>query len=287
MSPVPVNKNRVSANQKAVSDPLKTVVFNNKSISFTDQGRGRTLVLLHGFTESGKIWKEFSKKLCNDFRVIVIDLPGHGKSDGVADVHTMELQAEVVHHVLEARKIRECIMVGHSMGGYVTLAFAAKHPEMLRGFCLFHSHSFPDTTQDKEIRDRTIRLVQENKLSFITQFIPGLFPVEAREKYEKEIGQLIRRAGKMQKENIIAALEGMKERYDQCHILKTTSLPVLFILGLKDGKAPQARLWEMISMPANSESLILRDSGHMGYIEEPVRTLEAIRSFAKKTFAHS
>jgi pimeloyl-ACP methyl ester carboxylesterase len=260
----------------------KTLIFKDKKISFTDQGQGKTLVFLHGFTESGKIWKAFSGKLISEYRVIIIDLPGHGKSEGLDCIHTMEIQAELVHHVLKARKIRKCIMIGHSMGGYITLAFAGKYPEMLKGLCLFHSHAFADTPQDRENRERTIGIVEENKFSFITQFIPGLFPVEVREKYAADIDKLIRRADKMQKENIIASLEGMKERYDQSLILKTTSIPVLFILGLKDSKAPLAKLWDMISLPAYSESLILRDTGHMGYIEEPERTLKTIRGFAKK-----
>lgn len=262
---------------------MKRIIFENKKINFSDQGQGKTLVLLHGFTESGKIWKNFAKELIADFRVIIIDLPGHGKSEGLGGIHAMEVQAEVVHKVLKARKVRKCIMIGHSMGGYVTLAFAGKYPEMLRGFCLFHSHVFPDTQQDKENREKTIRLVNEDKFSFIAQFIAGLFPEEVREIYAKEINQLIRRAKKMQKENIVASLEGMKDRYDQTLLLRTTSLPVLFILGLKDSKAPVARLWEMISLPAHSQSLILRETGHMGYIEEPGKTLIAVKGFAKRT----
>lgn len=261
---------------------LKSILFENKTIFFSDEGRGKTLVFLHGFTESGKIWKNFAKKLVKEFRVIIIDLPGHGKSDGIGKIHTMEMMADLVASVLKVRKVSRCLMIGHSMGGYVTLAFAGKYPGMLKGFCLFHSHSYADTSEERENRERTIRLVEENKFSFVTQFIPTLFPVETRTKYSGEINQLIRRSEKMEKENIIAALEGMKERYDQTLVLKTTSLPVLFILGLKDSRAPLSRLWEMISLPAHSETLILRETGHMGYIEEPRKTLEALKGFARK-----
>ena len=264
------------------SGSMKTLLVENKKIRYSDEGEGKALVFLHGFTESGKIWNQFSGKLIRDFRIIIIDLPGHGKSEGIGSIHTMEMQAEVVHRVLKHCKVRKCLMIGHSMGGYVTLAFAGKYPTMLMGFCLFHSHVFSDSVQDRENRDRTIRLVLLDKFSFVSQFIAGLFPEEVRENFSKEIDQLIRRADRMQKENVIASLEGMKERFDQTLLLKTTQLPVLFILGLKDSKAPIARLWEMISLPAQSESLILRDTGHMGYIEEPKKTLEAIRAFAKK-----
>jgi pimeloyl-ACP methyl ester carboxylesterase len=264
---------------------MKTIIFNGKKIAYSDEGKGKTLVFLHGFTESGKIWKAFTKALEHDFRVIVIDLPGHGKSERLGEIHTMELQAEVVFQVLRVCKVKKCIIIGHSMGGYVTLAFAGKYPQMLKGFCLFHSHIFADSPVDRENRDRTIRLVEENKFSFVTQFIRGLFPEEVQEKFKKEIDQLIKRAGKMEKEGIIASIEGMKARFDQTLLLKTTGLPVLFILGQKDSKAPVTRFWEMISLPAHSESLILRETGHMGFIEERDLTLNAIRAFARKVMS--
>jgi pimeloyl-ACP methyl ester carboxylesterase len=239
-------------------------------------------VLLHGFTESQKIWNHFVRVLSKEFRVITIDLPGHGKSECVAEIHTMELQAEVVHSVLKKAGVKKCIMTGHSMGGYVTQAYARRYPKKLKGFCIFHSHCFADSVEDKEIRNRTIELVKKDKFGFVAKFIPGLFPEEVHEKFAKKIANLVKEAEKMPKEGVMAALEGMKIRNDQTAFLTSTKLPVLFILGLQDSKAPISRLWEMISLPAYSESLILRDVGHMGYIESPKATLNAIRQFVQK-----
>jgi len=257
------------------------IKFKKKNIFFTDEGKGKTIVLLHGFTESLKIWNKFSSQLSKEFRVICIDLPGHGKSEPVDAIHSMELLAEVVMSVLKKLRTGKVILVGHSMGGYVALAFAAMYPEKLKGFCLFHSHCFPDSEEDKKNRDRTIDIVGKDKFSFMAQFIPGLFPVEVHKKYAKQIEKLIQRASKMHREGVIAALEGMKNRKDHSELLKKTGLPVLFILGLKDSRAPLPRLWEMISLPARSEVLLLRDCGHMGYIEAPEETLRALVSFAK------
>jgi pimeloyl-ACP methyl ester carboxylesterase len=257
------------------------LVFKKKKIYFKDVGQGRAIVLLHGFTESQKIWKSFVSTLSKEFRVITIDLPGHGKSDSIADIHTMELQAEVVHAVLKKTGIRKCVMVGHSMGGFVTLAFARKYPKKLKGICVFHSHCFADSPEDRENRNRTIELVRNDKFGFILNFIPGLFPAEVHKKLSKKIDNLVNEAEKMTKEGIIAALEGMKIRKDQTALLSSTKLPVLFILGLKDTKAPIAKLWDMISLPSHSEALILRDTGHMGYIESPQITLNAIRRFVR------
>jgi len=263
---------------------MASLLYNRKKIHFTDKGKGDVLVFLHGFLESGKIWKSFSKKLSDDFRVITIDLAGHGESENVEEVHSMELQADVVFRVLEDCGVRKCMMTGHSMGGYVTLAFAEKHPEMLKGICIFHSHIFADSEQERENRDRMIRVVEENKFGYVVQFIRSLFPEDVREKCAPEIEQLIDRANGMKKEGIIAALRGMKIRKDQSELLSSLQIPVLFILGLKDSKAPLSRLWEMISLPVHSESLIMKGTGHMGYIEESEKTLAAIREFARKIY---
>ncbi|MEI7725797.1 MAG: alpha/beta hydrolase [Bacteroidota bacterium] len=261
---------------------MTSIKIQKKNINYTDEGTGKVVILLHGFTESLKIWSGFSTQLSKKYRVIAIDLPGHGKSDSIDKIHTMEMMADVVFTVIKRLKAGKCLMVGHSMGGYVTLAFAQKYPELLRGFCLFHSQCFADNAAEQENRNRTIAIVNQDKFSYVAQFIPSLFPVEVHKKFSKLIERLIQRASKMEKEGVVAALEGMKIRKDQTELLKKTQLPVLFILGLKDSRVPAARIWEMISLPAVSETLLLRECGHMGYIEAPEVTLNALLSFARK-----
>ena len=260
------------------------ITFKRKEIHYTEKGRGDTIVLLHGFTEDLRIWKQFSARLSKNYRVICIDLPGHGRSDCLAETHTMELLAESVSAVLKHNQVKTCLMIGHSMGGYVSLAFASKYPRMLKGFGLFHSHCFADTPEDKKNRRRTIEVVKKDHFGFVSLFIPGLFPEDVQKKFSKEIEFLKWCAREIPREGIIAAQKGMLVRKDQTELLKTTKLPVLFILGLKDAKAPVAKLWDMISLPAISESLILRDCGHMGYIEAPEITLKALRNFARSVF---
>lgn len=257
-------------------------MYKKREINFTDYGAGGAIVLLHGFTEDLRIWKDFSIELALSHRVVCIDLPGHGRSECLAETHTMELLADAVSAVLKHLKIKKCLMIGHSMGGYVTLAFAAAHSSMLGGFGLFHSHCFADSHEDKINRQRTIEVVKKDRFGFMSMFIPGLFPEESRKKYRKEISFLQECAGEIPSEGIIAALKGMKERKDQTRLLRKTKLPVLFILGLKDSRAPISRAWEMISLPAISACLILRECGHMGYIEAPDVTLETIRNFARR-----
>jgi pimeloyl-ACP methyl ester carboxylesterase len=263
---------------------MKSILFREKKIFYAESGKGKTLVFLHGVTESLEIWDSFREQLSESFRVIVIDLAGHGKSECVDPIHTMELQAEVVSEILKKCKVKSCVMIGHSMGGYVALAFAGKYPEILKGLCLFHSHPYPDTAEDRKNRSRTIEIIAKDKFGFVANFIPTLFPEGSKRKFAKEIGKLIERAKQIPKEGIIAAQEGMKVRRNQSALLKSIEVPVLFILGLKDSKAPLDRLWQMVSLPRHSECLILRDVGHMGYIEAPSETLAMIKGFAKKAF---
>jgi pimeloyl-ACP methyl ester carboxylesterase len=263
---------------------MKILTFKDKKISFSESGKGKTIVLLHGFAESSKVWDSFRDQLSEFFRVIVIDLAGHGKSESLEPVHSMELQADVVYEVLKQCKVKKCIMFGHSMGGYITLAFASKYPDMLKGLCLFHSHPYPDSVEDRKNRSRTIKLVEQDKFGFVANFIPDLFPQGSRRKFSKEIKKLVERAKEIPKEGIIAALEGMKIRKNQSTLLKSINVPVLFIIGLKDPKAPLTRLWKMVSMPHQSECLILRNVGHMGYIEAPEEILSMIKGFARKAF---
>lgn len=261
---------------------MSAIKILKKNINYTDEGTGKVIVLLHGFTESLKIWTSFATQLSKKYRVITIDLPGHGKTDCIGTIHTMELMADVIYTLLKKLKVGKCLMVGHSMGGYVTLAFAEKYPQLLRGFGLFHAHCFADNSAEQENRNRTIAIVNQDKFSYVAQFIPSLFPVAVHKKFSKQIERLIQRASKMEKEGVVAALEGMKVRKDQTELLKKTDLPVLFILGLKDSRVQAARIWEMISLPAESKVLLLRECGHMGYIEAPEKTCEAIFEFARQ-----
>lgn len=262
---------------------MGSILLNGKTINFTDEGKGKCIVLLHGFTESLKIWKKFDEVLSRSFRVIAIDLPGFGKSECIAEVHTMDLFADAVYAVLKACKVKKCMLTGHSMGGFVALAFTRKYPQMVRSLCLFHSHPFEDTPGAKQNRERTVAVIRENRQHFIFQFIPSLFAPGSQKRHEEAIRKLVRQASQISPESLIAATEGMKLRPDATGFLRTLDIPVLFIVGMKDSRAPLDRIGEMILLPKHSEALILKETGHMGYIEARDETLQTLWCFAKKT----
>jgi len=262
----------------------KTVQFQSKNIAYQVCGKGPAIVLLHGFLESKAIWNNFSDKLQHEFTIIAIDLPGHGDSDQIADSHTMQLMAETIKEVLAVENIKLAIIVGHSMGGYVALQFAANCENMLKGLILFHSHADSDSEATKENRVRTINIVQQNKTGFIMQFIPELFDQTHVDKYSEEILGLQKIASTMTPKAIVAALSGMRDRNNQFQFLSSSKIPVLFIIGKQDSRMPFKQILSQTELPAQSEILLLDNVGHMGFIEAPIVTLSALRHYALRCF---
>lgn len=261
------------------------IEYRNQNIHYTEQGDGPALVLLHGFTESLEIWNSFSEILSRKFHVVCIDLPGHGRSANLDTVHTMELLAETVHAVLSFCRIKQCVLVGHSMGGYVALAFANLYPGLLKGLVLFHSQADADDEETRHNRDRTIALVKMNRHGFINQFIPDLFAPENHERLSREIEVLKNQAGSISGKGLIAALEGMKLRNGWRELLLQLNIPVYFIAGKKDTRIPFLKVLEQLALPKHAEALLLENVAHMGYLEAPEITLAAIRDFALRVNA--
>ena len=262
------------------------IIFNNSRIHYKVEGKLKhhAVVLLHGFTESLDIWDGFSAELSVNNKVICIDLPGHGSSDCVCDSHTMELMAEIVKTILDKESVEECVIIGHSMGGYVTLAFAEIYPEMMKGLGLFHSSALPDTPEGKANRARAIEAIEKNHGNFIMNFIPDLFAQNNRKPLEKEINVLIEKASKMNTLAINASQRGMMERKDRRDILANADYPVIFIAGKQDTRIPYDKVLEQIALPKDTMALLLHDIAHMGYLEAKEKTLYAIKCFVEGAY---
>lgn len=256
--------------------------FNKTKIHFDDRGSGQAVVLLHGFLESLEMWDHFSAELSDDFRVICIDLPGHGKSEVFNDGLTMEIMANWVKAVLDHLKVETCVMVGHSMGGYVTLEFAERYPERLRGFALFHSHASADTEEARVNRRRTINIVKLDKVGFIKEFIPDLFAQENTVRFADKIELQQQRAVQTPPQGIIAALEAMGGRTGKTEFLQHADMPVLFIAGKEDKRIPIQKVMAQAILPAHAEVLIMDKVGHMGFIEAREKTMDMLRCFIRK-----
>ncbi len=260
---------------------ISTLKIESK-IRYRDVGEGDTIVLLHGYLESLKIWNGIVKELKDNYRVIAIDLPGQGHSNISREVQTMETMAYEVRLVLDNLGVDKCMMIGHSMGGYVTLAFMEAYPEILTGVSLFHSSPYADTEDKKEIRDKTIEMLKKGKKSQLyTTHFSKIFAAENLEKMQFRIDKLKERVQKTPTEYIISVLEGMKVRPDRSELLATTNLPVQYIIGAKDNFIPLSIL-DNLKLPKCSEIVTLENSGHMGMYEEKEKSAEAIKNFITK-----
>jgi len=256
------------------------IAFSKGFIRYKIEGQGPAIIFLHGHMESSQIWKKYSKKLCARFRVIRINLPGHGKSSVFSETHSMEFMAEAVTAVIHHEKVDKALVVGHSMGGYVALALSEAHPEMLKGLILFSSISFADTKERQNDRERAMKAADAHKMKYITSVIPNLFFERSGLKANKRIFKLVKIAAKQPKEGIIAAIHGMQIRKDRTHILQSLNVPILFIAGKDDFLIPLERMEEMSKQVPNAKLTVIENCGHAGFFEQEKECYKAIQEFA-------
>ena len=254
--------------------------YKNIRIQFSDQGKGTAIVLLHGFLENSKMWQNLAPVLSEKHRVICIDLLGHGKTDSLGYVHTMEEMADAVYHVVHELKLRKIVLVGHSMGGYVALAFANLHPEMVKGLVLMNSTAKADSNERKANRDRAILAVKRNYIAAISMSIANLFSEENRKKLTTEIDWARNEALQTPLQGIVAAQEGMKIRDDHEMLLHTSTYPKLLILGKKD---PVLNYEENKTQVDDTEvDLVTFEDGHMSHFENKEELENVLLTFLKK-----
>jgi len=259
---------------------IRTIPFANTGIRFSDKGTGTAVVLLHGYLESLEIWNSFADILEERFRIICPDLPGHGKSGIIGEVHSMEKLAESVLAVIDHCGIDKCFIAGHSMGGYSGLAFMELYPGRLQGICLFHSHPFPDTRQTMQNRCREIVLVKQGRKELISKInIPKAFAPQNADLFKSELGKAKEIAISTPDEGIIACLNGMMARPSREALLAETKIPVMLIAGKHDNYIPFEDIAKKIRLPEGASFVTLENSGHIGFLEEPEKAANEISNF--------
>jgi len=258
---------------------MAQIQYKNITIDYTATGKGTAVVLLHGFLENQTMWQYLAPVLATKYRVITIDLLGHGNTDCLGYVHTMEDQADMVHHVLHELKIRKSVLIGHSMGGYVALAFAELYPDNVKGLVLLNSTSRADSDERKLNRDRAIAAVKQNYTAFVRMSIANLFSEDNREKLAETIENVKLEALKTPLQGIVAALEGMKIRNDREVLLHFGPYPIALILGKKDGVLPYD---DNVTQVENTRvQLTTFPDGHMSHLENQKALEKTIVSFLK------
>ena len=241
------------------------VKFKDTPIHYSTAGSGEAVVLLHGFLESREIWEPFIPEFSNYGQVVSIDLPGHGQSGCIEEVHHMEVMAEAVNAVLEKLELQKCDFIGHSMGGYVLLAFLEKYPEKVKDVMLLNSHPKEDSEEKKDVRERSIEVVKRNKKTYIDMAISNLLTPENDKKFAPEVQQLKEKAYNFKTAGITAALKGMKVRKDRTDVLINFNNTKVIVAG-KEDPIIEVSWIEQIAKDCKSRFFVL-PGGHLSYLE--------------------
>jgi len=259
----------------------KFIMAADTALRISDTAKGdRTVVLLHGYLENLDVWEPLTGLLQRSARVIAVDLPGHGISQVRGEVHTMEFLADVVHDALVKSGVVKYTVIGHSMGGYVALALAARHAEMVEGIVLLSSTPNADSPEKREHREREIAIVEGGKKELLSATLPakGFAPAN-RVRMADEVEDFAELITLTEDEGITALLRGMMARPDMNDALRALPVRQLFIFGRHDEYIPASVAEEVAARHPQAAVLWLESSGHNGHIEQPREVAEAIVEF--------
>lgn len=246
------------------------------SINYLEQGTGPTVILIHGFPMNQQVWKDFAEKLSDAMKVVTIDLPGFGKSPGLAAGFTLEDVATIVRSWILMRKYRQPIIVGHSLGGYVTLALAEQDRDMLGGICLFHSTALSDSEEKKRSRDKTLQFIEKQGVeAFTSNFIGQLYA----DPQHSSITKVKNIAVQSSKDTVVGYTRAMRDRKDRRDVLRTFPRPILFLAGEKDQGIPPETIHQQALLNKQAEAEILPEVAHMGMFEAEGACLKKIFNF--------
>ncbi|MCE7055366.1 alpha/beta hydrolase [Algoriphagus sp. AGSA1] len=251
------------------------------SVHFFSKGTGQPVVLIHGFCEIGEMWSDISVSLSDEFTVFCPDLPGCGQSPLSIPNDRLEDVAVQLKEWMEEQNIQNPIVIGHSLGGYVTLALLELMGAKLKGVGLFHSTAFADDEEKKGMRDRTLIFLKKHGVdTFVTSFVPPLIPEQKQEELQEEITRAIEQAKQSTLEGLLAYTKAMRDRIDRFEVLRDYTGPKLMIAGTEDGavKIDASRAHK----PAITHYHELNGVGHLGMIEQKNKCIELLREFCGK-----
>ena len=262
----------------------KFIMASDTALHICDSEAGeKVVVLLHGYLENMLVWEEFIPLIYKDVRVITIDIPGHGISEVKGECHSMDYLADTIAAALDKLNIKSATIVGHSMGGYIALAFAERHSDRTDSIVLLHSTPYADSDEKKKNRQREISLIRSGKKELLARTAPEAgFAPDNRNRLRTEIEDLQQTIYLTEEAGIIALLNGMIERKAQSEMLHALGKPILFILGRKDGYITAEIAEKMVAEHPEAEVVWLENSGHMGFIEEARVCAAALLDFVNR-----
>jgi pimeloyl-ACP methyl ester carboxylesterase len=251
-------------------------------LSYSVDGQGPVIVLLHGFPEDSGLWRELTPSLSRDFTVVCPDLPGAGGSSLPSEGGlTIERMAEGVAAVVDEVSLAPFLLIGHSMGGYTALAFAEHWSTRLKGLALVHSTAAPDSEEKKSQRQKAIGLIRKGgKEAFMKEAVPAMFSEATRQSNPELVRQQIARGLMLPDKSAIAFYEAIAARPDRTKVLGNAVVPVQWILGGDDSIIPLDKVMEQTHLAPRSAVNVYESCGHLSMLEAPGRLAADLRQFA-------
>ncbi len=256
------------------------LAYKGIKIKYNTSGKGAAVVFLHGFLENSTMWDATITHFSDTYQCIVIDLLGHGDTQCLGYIHTVEDMAHAVKAVLDHLEVEHSTFIGHSMGGYVALAYVDLFPDLISGLALLNTTSFPDSEERKINRTRAINIVKKNPDAYTSMAIANLFAKKSRSAFVEEIEHIKNQASKTSLQGIISALEGMKIRRDRSTILSQFQKPKIIFAGKLD---PVLNYDQSVLEAKQTETrLVSFDGGHMSHIENKEALITVLQEFLKQ-----
>jgi pimeloyl-ACP methyl ester carboxylesterase len=247
-------------------------------LHFFEKGQGPALLFLHGFCESGEMWRHLADSLSTQYRVLCPDLPGFGSTPITQPITCLEDVAEQLENWMDAHQINDPIVLGHSLGGYVALALLERMEDRIKAIGLLHSTAFGDDEEKKEMRNRTLTFLKKHGAAkFVTSFVPQLFPQHRREELAEAMTQAVEDGKRSSLEGLLAYTVAMRDRKDRLAVLEQFVGPKLLLAGTLDGavKIDASRAQH----GAYTHYIELEGVGHLGMVEEKEKTLAVLQNF--------
>lgn len=245
-------------------------------IFFEMTGEGRPVILLHGFPMNHHIWDNFAKALSKRYCVFTPDLPGFGKSSLPSDRFSLAEIADLLIDWIKREKIMSPVVIGHSLGGYITLAMIKKNAELFSGFGLFHSTALADTEERRESRTKVVEFVTRNGAeAFTANFIEPLF-ADHNNPHIAGVKEIARQTSAG---TVIAYTLAMRDRKNEEETIAKFSKPIFFLGGEKDQGISPDSLRSQAAKSQHSEVHILSASAHMAMHEQPTEALALVSDF--------
>jgi len=249
-------------------------------IHFSETGTGQAIVFIHGFCETGAMWSSISSSLADKFHVFCPDLPGFGKSPLAGDHLALEEVAVTLEEWMEEQNIVSPFIVGHSLGGYITLALLELMGSRIKGIGLIHSTAFDDDHEKKQGRNKTMTFLKKHGVEkFVTAFVPQLFTTSTSNLFEHEIALAVDQAKESSLNGLLAFTQAMRDRKSRIDLLRDFKGPKLLIAGTEDSavKIESSRLQQS----AFSTYHELTGVGHMGQVERQDEVIKVLRDFLR------